>query len=60
MSPGASFASTRRGSDPGTGGSPIAPSGSLTSLDQVMILPNFHTRYDVLEQVGNALIGNIP
>ena len=23
-------------------------------------LPNLRTRYDVLEQVGNALIGNIP
>ena len=33
---------------------------SEAGLDQVMILPNFHARYDVLEQVGNALIGNIP
>ena len=28
-------------------------------LDQVMILPNFDTRFDVLEQVGSEIIGNL-
>ncbi|MFL6871255.1 MAG: hypothetical protein ACJ0RG_04295, partial [Candidatus Azotimanducaceae bacterium] len=28
-------------------------------LDQVMILPNFDTRFDVLEQVGSQIIGNL-
>ena len=28
-------------------------------LDQVMILPNFDTRYDVLERVGRDLVGQI-
>ena len=28
-------------------------------LDQVMILPNFDTRFDVLEQVGLQIIGNL-
>jgi 5,10-methylenetetrahydromethanopterin reductase len=28
-------------------------------LNQVMILPNFDTRFDVLEHVGRELIGNI-
>ena len=28
-------------------------------LDQLMILPNFDTRYDVLEEVAAALIGNV-
>ena len=28
-------------------------------LDQVMILPNFDTRFDVLEQVGSEVIGNL-
>lgn len=29
-------------------------------LDQVMILPNFDTRYDVLSEVAAALIGQVP
>ncbi|MEZ5599291.1 MAG: LLM class flavin-dependent oxidoreductase [Pseudomonadales bacterium] len=29
-------------------------------LDQIMILPSFAPRYEVLEKVGKALIGNIP
>ena len=32
---------------------------SEAGLDQVMILPNFDTRYDVLEQVADGLIGNV-
>ena len=28
-------------------------------LDQIMILPNFHTRYDVLEEVAEGLIDNV-
>ena len=28
-------------------------------LDQLMILPNFDTRYDVLESVAAELMGNI-
>ena len=28
-------------------------------LDQVMILPNFDTRYDVLEDVAAQLLGNV-
>ena len=28
-------------------------------LNQVMILPNFDTRFDVLEQVGTDIIGNL-
>ena len=30
-----------------------------SGLDQVMILPNFDTRYDVLERVGRDLVGHI-
>ena len=30
-----------------------------TGLDQVMILPNFDTRYEVLESVAAGLIGNV-
>lgn len=32
---------------------------AAAGLDQVMILPNFDTRYEVLEQVGRELIGHI-
>ncbi len=28
-------------------------------LDQVMILPNFDTRYDVLERVGRDIVGQV-
>ena len=28
-------------------------------LDQVMILPNFDTRFDVLEQVGRKILPNV-
>ncbi|MYK83727.1 MAG: hypothetical protein F4024_14390 [Gammaproteobacteria bacterium] len=28
-------------------------------LDQVMILPNFDTRFDVLEQVGAKILPNV-
>lgn len=33
---------------------------SEAGLDQVMILPNFDTRFDVLERVGRELVGRIP
>ena len=32
---------------------------SDAGLDQVMILPNFDTRFDVLEQVGSEIIRNL-
>ncbi|MFP6817495.1 MAG: LLM class flavin-dependent oxidoreductase [Pseudomonadales bacterium] len=32
---------------------------SAAGLNQVMILPNFDTRYDVLEHVGRELIGHV-
>ncbi len=32
---------------------------SHAGLNQVMILPNFDTRFDVLEEVGKQLIGNV-
>ena len=32
---------------------------SDSGLDQVMILPNFDTRYDVIERVGKDIIPNI-
>ncbi len=33
---------------------------SEAGLDQVMILPNFDTRFDVLERVGRDLVGRVP
>ena len=30
-----------------------------TGLDQVMILPNFDTRFDVLERVARDIVANI-
>jgi alkanesulfonate monooxygenase SsuD/methylene tetrahydromethanopterin reductase-like flavin-dependent oxidoreductase (luciferase family) len=32
---------------------------AAAGLDQVMILPNFDTRFDVLEEVGSEIIGNL-
>ncbi len=32
---------------------------AAAGLDQVMILPNFDTRYDVLERVGRDLVGQV-
>ena len=32
---------------------------SDSGLDQVMILPNYDTRYDVIERVGKDIIPNI-
>ncbi len=32
---------------------------AAAGLDQVMILPNFDTRFDVLERVGNDIVNNV-